>query len=752
MSSRYRNKACLLIVILLACGGQRIIAEEGPAAIAPKADGVLRSMSEYFAGLNSFTVDLSVTVKVEAEGMEREITSHYDVAMRRPNLLRIAFKSGMMGASIISDGEKVYTHLPMLNKYTVSEAPETLERLLSGPGETVASSGMQQMLFVGDLLRESPYEALMDGVTEVEYLGTAKVEGAKCHHIKLIQERFDWELWVDAGDAPLVRRFAPDLSKLVAQAGEGTAGMGVEQMKMDLAVAFNNWQVDLDIPDKTFVFEPPAGAKRVEGFFEAYAGAESHPLLGKQAPDFTLPLLEEGRAELSAHKGKNIVILDFWATWCGPCVKALPVLAEVAEAYEDRGVVFYAVNQREAPETIRNFLKAHDVQCAVALDRDGEVAASYGVEGIPQTVVIGKDGTVQAVHVGMLPNLRNKLEEELEALLAGKDLAARAKEEASEEKSALSGTEGLREAWSAEGRWFGVAEDDREQIIYVVSRDGRCIALDVSGEKQGEFRMPGGATTLRAADLIGEEKTQLIAYGSWGSSVGAYATDGSELWSYQGGQGVNDVCAFDLSGDGLDEVIIGYNGLTGLHVLDHAGKPLWKYTKIGNVWNVSAGDVTGDGKPEVVTTSAMGKVHVFDATGRKMKDLSAGFYANLVRTARSSGDDSAMAMVAGGTAGNEAALAALGYAGNKKWSIELPTSGTNYIDSAQAAPGRAWLAVAMRGGRVCLVNLTNGEIIGHVSGQGMRAQVGWLSTKGDDSPLLVVATGRSLNAFRVETE
>lgn len=112
---------------------------------------------------------------------------------------------------------------------------------------------------------------------------------------------------------------------------------------------------------------------------------------------------------------------------------------------------------------------------------------------------------------------------------------------------------------------------------------------------------------------------------------------GELLWSYpsdKDGQiwGVNDVCSADLDGDGLDELIIGYNGGTGLHVLDSQGHLLWKNTDRANVWHVAAGDVDGDAKPEVLSTCVTGKVRVFSADGKHLRDLDPEFYAHMVRT------------------------------------------------------------------------------------------------------------------------
>ena len=84
---------------------------------------------------------------------------------------------------------------------------------------------------------------------------------------------------------------------------------------------------------------------------------------------------------------------------------------------------FYAVNVAEDAETIKEFLKTSELEVPVAMDADGKITESYGVEGIPQTVLIGKDGRVQVVHVGFSDGLDDQLSQQVEDLLAGKDLA-----------------------------------------------------------------------------------------------------------------------------------------------------------------------------------------------------------------------------------------------------------------------------------------------------------------------------------------
>jgi len=149
------------------------------------------------------------------------------------------------------------------------------------------------------------------------------------------------------------------------------------------------------------------------------AGAAPGPeaLVGKAAPNFKLPLLEGGELELADLKGKNVVLLDFWATWCGPCRKAMPALVEVAKEYESKGVLYLAVNLREDPAKIRAYLKSAGLKIRVPLDKDGSVAENYKVRGIPTMAIVDKQGIVRDVHVGASPNLKSTLKKALDKIV-----------------------------------------------------------------------------------------------------------------------------------------------------------------------------------------------------------------------------------------------------------------------------------------------------------------------------------------------
>jgi thiol-disulfide isomerase/thioredoxin len=147
-----------------------------------------------------------------------------------------------------------------------------------------------------------------------------------------------------------------------------------------------------------------AGASSPGDMAKAFADAKA-PLL-KQAVnprDFALPVLAPAAApqSLSALKGK-VVFLNFWATWCGPCRTEMPSMEALYNRFRDRGFEILAVNSGEKEQEVLNYMRNNSLTFPAALDEDGRVSRVYGIQAIPTTFILDREGKIILRMVGSI--------------------------------------------------------------------------------------------------------------------------------------------------------------------------------------------------------------------------------------------------------------------------------------------------------------------------------------------------------------
>lgn len=232
-------------VIALAIVGLALDAVAAPK-IDTRADRYLKQMCSFLAGLRAFSVTAHATHdETLPSGEMVQVGSERSITIRRPNRLVVEASGDMANRKGYYDG-KTFTLLDLKgNLYASTNVPGTIDAMLD---RLHNQYGISQPL--ADFVLADPYKALVAKVQTGTYVGEHKVGGTQCHHLAFRQAEIDWQVWIDAGERPLPRKFVIVYKKAVGSPR--------------FSATLDNWVINPTVSDDTFVFQAPAGAVRIE--------------------------------------------------------------------------------------------------------------------------------------------------------------------------------------------------------------------------------------------------------------------------------------------------------------------------------------------------------------------------------------------------------------------------------------------------------------------------------------------------------
>ena len=144
--------------------------------------------------------------------------------------------------------------------------------------------------------------------------------------------------------------------------------------------------------------------------------AVSASLKQSSAPDFTLKSNGGENIRLSEYRGE-VVLINFWASWCGPCRQEMPVLSELHDKYHALGFTVLGVNVEADTRKARKLLQDQPVSFPVVFDSDSVVSKQYDVVAMPSTVLIDRDGNMRYLHKGYKPGLEDVYQQQVRELV-----------------------------------------------------------------------------------------------------------------------------------------------------------------------------------------------------------------------------------------------------------------------------------------------------------------------------------------------
>jgi peroxiredoxin len=137
---------------------------------------------------------------------------------------------------------------------------------------------------------------------------------------------------------------------------------------------------------------------------------------GGPAPAFTLTALTGGQTALSQYKGQ-VVLVNFWATWCGPCQQEMPLLDQMYKKYKPAGFTLIGVNVDKEEPAVKELLARKPVSFPVLLDPANQVSKAYHVDEMPSSVIIDRKGDIRYIHRGYRPGDENDYQDRIRQLI-----------------------------------------------------------------------------------------------------------------------------------------------------------------------------------------------------------------------------------------------------------------------------------------------------------------------------------------------
>lgn len=400
-----RNWLTTRVVLVggLLLGGLLYAAEgsKGEKEPTPAARQLTQKVKAAYAQLQSVQVAGKIAADLNVGGRESARSVDIAATYKAPALFRHEVKGEVIAGST---GKKLYVLDVAGNVYKTIDAPEgkVSYRMMPRPfGEMLEVQDPALLL----ALSTGSIDDVLEGATFVKVGEDTVIGGDALPTLTFTaSDGRNVNLAFDAKTS-LLRQARYDMSDLLRKRG------AEKVVKALITISYDQVNPNGATEAAQFAWMPPATAQQAND--GADEGEAALALQGQAAPDFTLPGMDGKPVTLASLKG-HVILLDFWATWCGPCVMSLPELDALYQARKDSGVQVFAVNAGEEKDVVAAFLKAKKLTLPVLLDTDQAVIEKFSIGAFPTTIIIGPNGIVSKVFVGMPRGGKEELEQALD--------------------------------------------------------------------------------------------------------------------------------------------------------------------------------------------------------------------------------------------------------------------------------------------------------------------------------------------------
>ena len=247
-----------------------------------------------------------------------------------------------------------------------------------------------------------PAISLIGGMTSLRIIDREPYRDDRpaIHFAGIQADGVTWDLWISADDQPQPLRMLIDLTPMLVASGKMKIPAGYSnQIRYD----FISHRMTGEVDESLFAYTPKPDAKKYESvddyLIEQAGEPAEHSLTGKPAPAFRALDLAGKIIDSRKLKGQ-VVIIDFWATWCQPCLESMPVIEKVAATFKGKPVQLLSINTGQKRDEVKEFFAKRKSKVRTLLDPNGLIADGFQADRIPQTVIVRGDGVIETVLMG----------------------------------------------------------------------------------------------------------------------------------------------------------------------------------------------------------------------------------------------------------------------------------------------------------------------------------------------------------------
>jgi peroxiredoxin len=379
------------------------------AADTPTGQDVLLKAAEAARSLKAIAYEAEFRSEGEVASLLPSIAGRIILARSEGGLPKVSAETWLMAddgsaipkATVVSDGQSLGAAFHDRRTFQQRKAGEAGPLLLPWSG-----------LFLWDAVSKQPYQKELAS-SDIKYLGTEKIADVECDVVAVTLSGGNAEVRWSFGKADYLPR---RMERVVSDALEGGGGK--------VTLVLYDVTPNPTVSDELFRFDPPAG------YLPRDASSLSHDVqppparpwepaallpAGASAPEFSLKDSDGKVISLKDLRGK-IVILDFWASWCRPCLEALRRMQKLSDYYKGKPVAVYGVNTFDRSGDAAKVMESGRYSYGLLLGGDA-IAQAYRVRGVPTLYVIGPDGKVLYAEAGGFPGQENQVREVVDKAL-----------------------------------------------------------------------------------------------------------------------------------------------------------------------------------------------------------------------------------------------------------------------------------------------------------------------------------------------